>query len=393
MTLKSRFDRSIIMNRDLYLLFVVTLVFAISTEMVDPLFPLFIQDLGGSTIEIGLLLFLGGVSAVMLMILSGFLSDRYGKKTMIMLALFMQGVSPVFLSLSTKWAQAVPAAIVFIASLGMFQPPSMAYIADGTSQKTRGKVYGFMNLAWPLAMIPGPFLAGYLADHYGWNYCFYIVTCISFVCLVPAFLLNEPRGSTKGTTPKVHRTTSLTRQGFYLVGVFSFIQFFGNAARGILSPVVPLYLTDKFQVDKTQVGLFFSIGYGLAILISQIPAGIIADRYGRRNTMVYAISLTPFISVLWPWLDSYALLTILYMSITGLWSVTWPASTAYLMDAAPAERRATVAIIREASVRLGFTAGPIIGGYLWEVYDPATTFYVSAGFFALSFLLAFFLKE
>jgi len=183
------------------------------------------------------------------------------------------------------------------------------------------------------------------------------------------------------------------RQSFRLLGIFFLIQFFGNAARGILNPVVPLYLTDRFQVDISRVGLFFSVGYGLAVLLTQLPAGLIADKYGRKKTMVYAISLTPLISILWPWIGSYVLLTVLYMSITALWSATWPASTAYLMDKTPTERRATTATVRETSVRLGFTVGPIVGGYLWDIYDPATTFYASAAFFALSFLLVLLLKE
>ena len=63
--------------------------------------------------------------------------------------------------------------------------------------------------------------------------------------------------------------------------MFFFFQIFLTIAIKILDPVIPLYLTNIFGLNKTTVGFFFSIGFGVASLLAQIPAGILADKYGR----------------------------------------------------------------------------------------------------------------
>ena len=49
--------------------------------------------------------------------------------------------------------------------------------------------------------------------------------------------------------------------------------------------------------------------------------------------------------------------------------------------------------IRQMAVRLGFTVGPLIGGFLWDNLDPAVSFYAVIFFFAASFILILLLKD
>jgi len=181
---------------------------------------------------------------------------------------------------------------------------------------------------------------------------------MGFLCLVPALLLREPcRGSEQERRTRPQGTL-FNRRVLFILAVFSLFQIFGNIGRGILDPVIPLYLTERFQKSKTQVGLFFSAGLGVATLVAQIPSGLLADRYGRKKFMAYCVSMIPVLSMLWPWLNDYLLLMILFMLITGLWSTTWPASTAYLMDLTPTSKRGITIAFRQTAVRLGFTIAP-----------------------------------
>lgn len=381
------------LGRNLMFLFIINLVMALCMNVINPLFPLFVQGLGASVFEISLVLFAQGLLSTVLMIPSGFLSDRYSRKGMIALSTLMVGIPPFFYALVTSWKQTIPWAMMFMGAIAVFLPPRMTLIADNTEPKIRATVYGIMNLTWPIGGLIGPIIGGFLADHYGWNYSFYFVTSLSLLCLIPAFLLREPcRGSRKERGKKAHGTF-FKKEILFVLAVFSLFQIFGNTGRGILNPVIPLYLTDKFQVSKTQVGLFFSAGFGVAILLAQIPSGLLADRYGRKRFMTCCVSMIPVLSMLWPWLNDYLLLTILFMLITGLWSTTWPASTAYLMDLTPTLRRGITIAFRQAAVRLGFTIGPLVGGYLWEAYGPTSSFYASAISFAISFVLVLLLRE
>ena len=95
----------------------------------------------------------------------------------------------------------------------------------------------------------------------------------------------------------------------------------------------------------------------------------------------------PIIILLWPAIQNYLLLMILYMFIVGVWSMTWSIAVAYLMSLTPTLERGFVVSIRQTATRLGFTIGPLIGGYFWYVYTSTAPFYVSSVFFALSFFL------
>jgi len=380
-------------GRNLTLLFIINLITAVCIDMIIPLFPLFIKSLGASVFEISLVLFLQGLSSAVLMIPSGLLSGRYGRKKMIALSTLMLGLPPLFYTFVTSWEQTIPWAMMFMGAFSVFLPSRMTLIADSTEPETRATVYGIMNIAWPIGSIIGPITEGFLADCYGWNYSFYLVTCMGFLCLVPALLLREPcRGSEQERRTRPQGTL-FNRRVLFILAVFSLFQIFGNIGRGILDPVIPLYLTERFQKSKTQVGLFFSAGLGVATLVAQIPSGLLADRYGRKKFMAYCVSMIPVLSMLWPWLNDYLLLMILFMLITGLWSTTWPASTAYLMDLTPTSKRGITIAFRQTAVRLGFTIGPLIGGYLWEAYGPTASFYASVISFAMSFLLVLLLKE
>ena len=58
--------RMIRLNRNLKVLFVINLAISLCFGLVSPLFPLFIDGLGASVIEISLVLFVGGVAATIL---------------------------------------------------------------------------------------------------------------------------------------------------------------------------------------------------------------------------------------------------------------------------------------------------------------------------------------
>ncbi|MBT5850571.1 MAG: MFS transporter, partial [Acidimicrobiaceae bacterium] len=60
--------------------------------------------------------------------------------------------------------------------------------------------------------------------------------------------------------------------------------FLVMAGQGVVSPVLPLYAKD-FGVSATMVGLTLTV-FALARLIVNIPAGLIADRFGRRILLV-----------------------------------------------------------------------------------------------------------
>ena len=380
-------------NRNLKVLFFINVSISLSSSLVSPLFPLFLDNLGATVSEISFVLFTGGVAATIFMVPSGLLSDRFRRRNMLILSSIMSGAAAFYLTTVQSWTQSVFGIMLFLSAFSIFVPARHTMIADNADPSVMTTTYSLMNVAWPIGSMIGPALGGFLADRYGWNYTFYVATLVSLASIIPTYFFKRTYKGDKKRDKKKFKGELFKRDFIILLIVFSLFQIFASAAMGIMDPVVPLYLTQTFNVDKTTVGFFFSMGIGVATLLAQFPSGVLADKYGRKRVLAYSILPLPFILLLWPYVQNYLFIAVLYMFIMGLWSMTWSVAVAYLMALTPTLERGVVISIRQAAIRLGFTVGPLIGGYFWVAHGTKTPFSISAVFFALSLLLIWFLKN
>jgi MFS family permease len=379
-------------DRNLSLLFIVNTIVAVYWNVTRTFIPLFVRSLEASVFQVSLVIFVGGLAATSVMIPSGLLCDRYGRRRMIILGTAFLFVSPLLYTLADSWEETILCYLTSTVAFSLFTPARMTMIADSIKPGSLGRAYGLMNLAWPIGGIAGPFLGGFIADNYGWTAFFYSLCAIAFMCIVLSLFLGESITRPRDEEEKTARSP-FKKEVVVVLMVFLVIHILGNSARGILGTVFPFYLTEHFGKSKTETGIFFSIGFGLATLITQLPSGLLADRLGRKKTMVYSVSLIPILPLLFPLTSDYFSTLLVYMALSGLWSATWPASSAYLMDISKTSRRGIMMGVRLTAVRLGFTVGPVIGGFLWETYAPAISFYATAVFFAASFILILLLRE
>lgn len=379
-------------DRNLSLLFIVNTIVAVYWNMTGTFIPLFITSLGASVFQASLVIFVGGLAGASVMLPSGFLSDRYGRRTMIILSMAFLFMSPFLYSLADSWEETILYSVINTVAFSLFTPARMTMIADSVKLRSLGRAYGLMNLAWPIGGIAGPFLGGFIADNYGWAAFFYFLCAIALVCAGLSLFLGESRGKSKDEEDE-KRSVSFGREVALVLVVFFLVHILGNAARGILGTVFPFYLTEHFGKTKTEAGIFFSVGFGLATLIAQLPSGLLADKLGRKKMMVYSVSMIPILSLAFTLTNDYVSTLLIYTALSGLWSATWPASSAYLMDISTISRRGVMIGFRLTAVRLGFTVGPIIGGFLWDTFGPAISFYTTTCFFVSSFVLILLLKE
>ena len=146
------------------------------------------------------------------------------------------------------------------------------------------------------------------------------------------------------------------------------------AGQGVVGPVLPIY-ADNFGVSTAVVGLTFT-AFGLARLVLNIPAGIWADRAGRRVLLVGGPLLTalgmvgsglaPSIWVLLAWRLVAGAGSALYM--TG--------AQIYLIDIAGDHQRARYIATNQGALLLGVSVGPAVGGLLADSYGLRTPFLV-----------------
>ena len=138
----------------------------------------------------------------------------------------------------------------------------------------------------------------------------------------------------------------------------TFINRFGS----FVAVFLVLYMTRR-GFSPAQAGL--AVGaFGLGSIPSSIASGYLADRLGRRETMILASVLAAVFTVGLAMVSSLPLLITL-AGLTGLSNQMFRApSAAMLADLVPEERRMAAVGIMRLAINAGFAAGPAAAGLL-----------------------------
>ena len=145
---------------------------------------------------------------------------------------------------------------------------------------------------------------------------------------------------------------------------------------GMVVPLLPVYGT-QLGAGPVELGLLMA-GFFAGRLVAQIPAGLLADRLGRRRVLHFALigycatcvgyALAPV-----PWvLITFRLLQGLS---SGFYAV---AARSMISDLAGPSLRGEAQGIYSSAVNLGFVAGPVVGAFTASRFGIETPFWGAA---------------
>jgi MFS family permease len=378
------------LNRELAILFLVNVAIGMTMQLVQPLFPLYLKDIGATDIENALVISVGNLTSTLLMLPSGALMNRFGKRAFLILASVTSGVSVLLMAFTNSWTIVVPLNMLLNASTCFFVPSRLAIIAENATPTNRAYLFGFMNLAWPIGGIIGPLLGGYLAESVGWNSVFIIAAVMSLLAIYPSL---KVKVEDKVELRSAEKSESI-RDRKYMgpISTLFVLQTLVTTSMAGVNMILPLYLRDRFGLSYAVIGAFFT-GSNILLVLTQLGGGYLADRYGRRRLLLICGAFAPVVIASWVLFDSWAALLAVYCVAFGLWSLTWPPILAILSDLLPPRLRGTGFGLNMTGSRLGFTLGPMIVGALYMVPGSSIPFLASAVIYALALPLTYLLKE
>ena len=160
---------------------------------------------------------------------------------------------------------------------------------------------------------------------------------------------------------------------------------------GMFFNFVPIYLDKQFDLGKYDIGLILG-AFGFSMAITHIPAGRLADRFGRRPLLIIAWLLGVASTLV------MALAERLPLYLAGLFSygltafVASPLSS-YVTAARGVWPISTVLALTTATFGMGMVLGPVTGGWIGDHYGMRTSFWVAAVVFVLSTMFMFFVER
>ncbi len=147
----------------------------------------------------------------------------------------------------------------------------------------------------------------------------------------------------------------------------AWVLFFGTFVNKVGTFVVPfltLYLTQQ-GYSLAAAGLALG-AYGVGNLVAGIIGGHLADRLGRRATIIVSMFSGAIAMMLLSQARAYGLI-VAFSALTGLTAEMYrPASSALLADLVPTGQRVTAFSALRASFNAGWAFGPALAGLIAE---------------------------
>jgi MFS family permease len=147
---------------------------------------------------------------------------------------------------------------------------------------------------------------------------------------------------------------------FWTVIVITFIDRIGGS---LLFPFFALYITSKFNVGMTDVGVLFA-AFSVSSFAGSAIGGALTDRFGRKGIIMFGLIASSFSTLAMGLIGTFHTFFFLALFVGILTDVAGPAHQAMIADILPEEKRADGYGILRVAFNLSVVIGPAIGGLL-----------------------------
>ena len=168
----------------------------------------------------------------------------------------------------------------------------------------------------------------------------------------------------------------------YFVLVLAFLMMMADGYDfGTLTTAANAILKE-WKISRTELGAVFSITF-IGLLVGSLIYGWIADRFGRRATIIFGVFNFGLPILLTIWATNLTELTILrFIGGVGMGGIV-PIAYTLVSEYAPRRSRSTVTVITNSGYNLAAAAGGLIASYTIPAYGWQSVYVIGAVFSAI----------
>lgn len=139
--------------------------------------------------------------------------------------------------------------------------------------------------------------------------------------------------------------------------------FIDTLGRTILNPFLMLYVTKRFDVGMTEVGMLFGL-MSVANTVGGMLGGALTDRLGRKGMMIFGLVASGLSSLAMGLVGTFELFFAVVLFVGVVASIGHPAHQAMVADLLPEEKRSGGFGVFRVVANMAWVLGPVIGGLL-----------------------------
>ena len=342
--------------------FLPTLLFGIGQGAVIPIMPLFAKDLGASVALISLIIALRGVGTMVFDIPAGMLVSKFGERWTLVGGTAVLMFVAIGAAVSRAPWQFAVVSFAMGSSWSVFMLARLSYVTDVAPIHVRGRAISLLGGISRVGNAIGPLIGGATAVWFGLESVFYVQAALSAAAaVVMFFVVEDGDGPVTAHGSVLQRFTTVIndhRRTFATAGMGAVMLHVLRNGRQI---VLPLW-GDAIGLDAGAIGLVFSVSSWIEVLIFY-PAGIVADRWGRKWVAVPSLAVLSLGMVLVPLVHSLWSLMLIGV-LTGFGNGLGSGIVMMLgADFSPVVGRGEFLGVWRLLADIGGTAGPLmIGG-------------------------------
>jgi multidrug resistance protein len=374
-----------IKSRQVAVLFFGLFIIMLGFGIILPILPYYVESLGASSFELGLLMATYSLMQFIFAPLWGRYSDRVGRRPVILIGLLGFALTFLMFAISNRLWMLFASRILGGVLTSAMLPTAMAYIGDSTPEKDRGGGMGLMGAAMGLGMIFGPAIGGYLGA-ISFHAPFYMAAGLGFLTTLLAFFLlpeSLPPEKRAQRAQKAKRASLIDalRSNLGYLFVLSFLVAF---AIGNLESMFALFVERKLGFGTAEVGTVFTVVGVIGVALQGAVVGRLINRFGEVPLSRIALLVTAvgFLLVtratnLWT--------LILFVAIQNLGSAFLSPSLSSYISKHTASGQGTAMGLQQSFMSLGRVAGPLWGGAVFKI-SYHMPYYTGAVIMVIGFL-------
>ena len=352
--------------------------------------PLFVLAVTGNVFLVGVMLAANAVPRAFTGPITGFLTDKLGRKPMVLMGPIVRGLTNVGQFFADDFLTFFVLEIIGQVGVAIWATSSNVLLSDVTTVESRGRVLALRSMATRLGFVAGPALGGVLAATYGLESVFLLNGLSKIVIVVVVLtMVKETR------PPELAERDAPGRQGarlsfepfrnrtFAVVALATAVFAMSNA--GIAQTLLPVHAVEAVHLDEAVVGFLISVSSALAFLWA-FPNGLIADRFGRKWSLGPGLLMMAAASVTLTVGDVYTTLLVAAVFLGMGEAVGMGTSQTFAMDLAPPDKRGMYMGLSMMANSVGATVGPLLLAGLYYFVHPNVSFVTITVLLALAAL-------
>ena len=383
-----------IITRTVWILSLVSLFADVASEMLYPVIPLYLQEIGFSVIWIGLLEGMAGFTAGISKGYFGKLSDEKGLRLpFVKTGYFLSAISKPMMAVASFKLWIFFARTLDRLGKGIRTAARDALLSKEATRKTKARIFGFHRSLDTLGAVIGPILALAWLNYYpgGYTSIFYMAFIPGLISVLLIFLLREQK-----------QPASTLPSGNF----FSYFSYWKIATPSYKRLVIGLTLfaiansSDVFLLLKAkQIGandktaIIAYILYNIVYAVSSYPMGVLADRMGKKKVLLFGLLLFALVYGGFAFVTSPFIVYGLFF-VYGIYAAaTEGIAKAWITNLAHEQNTATAIGFYTSMESVSSLFASLIAGVLWSTAGSQYVFIFSALLTLAVIMAVFTLRE